>query len=73
MDAPVLNDLLKLDLETRLELISQLWDSIVDADSELPLGLDDREELDRRLAAYRREPAAGAPWSDVRARIFRRG
>jgi hypothetical protein len=30
------------------------------------------QELDRRLAAYRRNPAAGSPWPDVRDRLLTR-
>ena len=29
-------------------------------------------ELDRRLDAYRKDPAAGSPWCEVRARILKR-
>lgn len=68
-----MDDLLKLDVETRLEIVSQLWDSIVDSAADLPLTDDEREVLAQRLDAYRRDPAAGAPWAEVRARIFRRG
>jgi putative addiction module component (TIGR02574 family) len=65
-----MDDLLKLDLDTRLRIIEQLWESILDADEQLPTSADERAELDRRLAAYRSDPAAGAPWSEVRARVF---
>ncbi len=66
-----MEELLKLDVETRLQIVEQLWDSIVDREHELPVTMEDRDELDRRLAAYHREPDAGAPWSEVRARVFR--
>jgi putative addiction module component (TIGR02574 family) len=73
MAALPMEELLKLDVETRLRIIEQLWDSIVDNEHELPLGADDRAVLDERLAAYRRDPDAGASWAEVRARVFRRG
>ena len=73
VNAPTLDDLLKLDLETRLEIVSQLWDSIVDAEPSLPVSADDQTELARRLEAHHRDPGGGAPWPEVRERIFRRG
>lgn len=36
---------------------------------ELPVG--EREELDRRLESYRRNPEAVSPWPEVKARILR--
>ena len=70
MAALPIADLLKLDLATRLRIVEQLWDSIVDSEHDLPLSPEDRDELDRRLAAYERDPGAGAPWSEVEARVF---
>lgn len=71
MAALPIADLLKLDLATRLKIVEQLWDSIVDSERELPLSREDRDVLDQRLAAHRRDPDAGAPWAEVRARVFR--
>ena len=73
MAAVAMDELLKLDLDTRLAIIEALWNSIVDSEHVVPLSEADRDELDRRLVAYRNDPGAGASWSDVRERIFRRG
>jgi len=29
-----------------------------------------KEELDRRLASYHRDPASGSPWEEVKKRIL---
>ena len=66
--------LLELDLETRLELVQQLWDSIVDdanAGAELPLSADERAVLEERLREDDEDPGAAIPWAEVKARLHR--
>jgi putative addiction module component (TIGR02574 family) len=68
--SPTLHDLGidRMSPEDRLRLIGEIWDSLSPADqSEIPES--HREELDRRLAAADANPAAGAPWEEVRARL----
>ena len=69
MAAPTLQDLLALDVETRLALVQELWDSIAE-DSKVPK-LDEAEGqlLDERVAAHRRHPNAAQPWSIVKRRV----
>jgi putative addiction module component (TIGR02574 family) len=64
-------ELLKLSVAERLELVQELWDSIA-ADCErepYPLIDEQRQDLERRLAEADAEPAGGAPWQEVRERI----
>jgi putative addiction module component (TIGR02574 family) len=68
-------DLLKLDVATRLELIEELWDSIVSDDvaaSQVPVTEDERVMLEERLRAYRADPESGQSWAEVRAEILKR-
>ncbi len=58
-----------LTVEERLELLEHLWDSLVDAPEGIPLTDAQREELDRRLDDFERDPSIGIPWDDVRKRI----
>jgi putative addiction module component (TIGR02574 family) len=51
--------------EDRLELISELWDSL-DPD-DIPVTRAEREMLDQRLDALRADPGAGRPWESVKA------
>jgi putative addiction module component (TIGR02574 family) len=62
---------LDLPVEERDRLVDSLLASM-DEDAS-PLTDEEREELDRRLDAYRRNPAAASPWEEVRARIFGAG
>jgi putative addiction module component (TIGR02574 family) len=74
MSRELLEEILKLPLAERLELVQELWDSIA-ADCEhepYPLTREQRQDLQRRLAEADLEPTSGAPWSEVRERIQQR-
>ncbi|MBM4038777.1 MAG: addiction module protein [Planctomycetes bacterium] len=71
MAAPVsLADVLNLSVAERIQLVEDIWDSIAAVPESVPLTDAQREELDCRLDAYHRDPAAGAPWEEVRERIL---
>jgi len=58
-----------LTAEERLELLERLWDSLVDTPERIPLTDAQKEELDRRLDDFERDPSIGIPWDEVRKRI----
>jgi len=58
-----------LTVEQRLELIGELWDSIPDSLSELPIPEWHQEELERRLAAADADPDAAIPWEELKRRL----
>jgi len=64
---PKLLDFSQLSLSERLQLVEDLWDSI--DDEQIPMPDWHRKELERRLADYRKNPEAGVPWGEVRARL----
>ena len=66
-----ISDVLELQVSERLELVEAIWDSIASVPESLVLSAPQREELERRLEAYRIDPTAGSPWLDVKARILR--
>ncbi|MEO6777076.1 MAG: addiction module protein, partial [Kofleriaceae bacterium] len=75
MAVPDLQKLLELDVETRLALVQELWDSIVkDAsdDSALPLSTRERELLDERVCEDDNDPDAAVSWQEARARLHQR-
>ena len=65
----ILAELPKLSAEDREEILEQLW-RLEEAG-----GPTDREKtlLNEAQAAYDANPNAGAPWSEVEARLRRRG
>jgi len=72
MSSIEMSAVLELPVPERLRLVEAIWDSIAEHPDALPLSDAEREELDRRWADYLKDPAAGAPWSEVKARIIAR-
>jgi putative addiction module component (TIGR02574 family) len=62
-------DIEHLSIPQRLDLIAVLWDSIPESAETLPVLDLHWQELERRLAAADADPAAGAPWEQVKARL----
>jgi putative addiction module component (TIGR02574 family) len=64
------DELLRLPLAERIELVEDLWDSIA-ADAEaVPVPESHRRELARRRAAHHDDPNAVRPWEEVRKRLW---
>ena len=59
----------RLNTAERLELISQIWDSLPEAGGEFPMPDWHRPELERRLAAANADPGAAVPWEVVKERL----
>jgi putative addiction module component (TIGR02574 family) len=58
-------------MEDRLQLIEELWDRIATAPEVAVLTDHQKQDLQRRLDAFRDNPKAGSPWEEVRARLQR--
>lgn len=65
-------DTLEMSVDERLELVGDIWEGIAASPEALQLQDDERDEIRRRLEAYRADPNAGDPWHEVRGRIQRR-
>lgn len=64
-----LDDILRLSVPERVQLVEDIWDSIAASPDALPVTDEQRQELDRRLAAHAQDPSAARPWDEVRARL----
>jgi putative addiction module component (TIGR02574 family) len=60
----------KLSVAERIQLVEDIWDSIAAEPQALSLTVEQREELDRRLADQEANPGAGRPWDEVKARLL---
>ena len=60
------DQLLELSATERLELAQALWDSVAANPENVPLTDDQREELDRRLEEYHRNPSEGMSWDSLK-------
>ena len=62
----------RLSVEERLTLVQEIWDSIADQVENAPLTEEQRQEIDRRLAAHRANPESAIPWERVEAEALAR-
>ena len=61
-----------LSVTEQLQLLEDIWESILEDEAVPPLSPAQRAEIDRRLEAYDANPGSGRPWSEVRERLMRR-
>lgn len=62
-------DFERLSVAERLVLVERIWESIERDRHSSPLTDEQREELDRRLAAYESSGDPGITWEEVEARL----
>jgi putative addiction module component (TIGR02574 family) len=60
--------LFKLGRAERLQLVEDLWDSIMKEDAPSPVPDWKRDELRRRRERYLQHPASGRTWEQVKQR-----
>lgn len=70
IQAALSSEIRRLSVSERLELLEQIWRSIVDDESRFELGAAHKAELDRRLERRAASPTPGAVWEDVKQRIL---
>lgn len=63
------SEVLKLSLYERIQLVEDIWDSIVECPDAVSLTESQKNELEKCLDEYHRDPNVGSPWSMVRERI----
>ncbi|WP_224095306.1 addiction module protein [Nostoc sp. MS1] len=56
----------ELSVAERIQLAEDLWDSILEQQEEIPLSAAQQQELDRRLESYKKNPASGSNWEDIK-------
>lgn len=59
----------QMSVAERILLVEEIWDSIAVEEAELPLTESQRQDLQRRIAAYEANPKAGSSWEEVKARL----
>lgn len=59
----------RLSVAQRILLVEEIWDSITDEEVEIPLADVQRQDLERRIAAYEANPKSGSSWEEVKARL----
>lgn len=68
----VLSEVESWPVDDRVRLVQDVWDRLVDQGYEPGLSEEMKAELDRRTAEMDRDPGAGVPWEEVKARVLAR-
>jgi putative addiction module component (TIGR02574 family) len=61
-----------LSVADRLQLLEEIWDSLIETPEAIPVTAAQRKELVRRRRAHAGDPSAAKSWAQVRARLRRR-
>jgi putative addiction module component (TIGR02574 family) len=69
---PLPPEIRSLPVPERLDLVEQIWDSIVEDQEQFELSDAQKAELDRRLAAHKASPESGSTWEEVEERLRNR-
>ncbi len=67
-----LADVLELSVAERIQLVEDIWDSLVEIPRPVLLTEAQREELDRRLNDYHQHPQDGISWDSLKSLILGR-
>ena len=68
----MLEEITKLSIPERIQLVEDIWDSIAAEGTEVPLTPAQREELQRRVERYRSNPESGISWDALKASLQER-
>jgi putative addiction module component (TIGR02574 family) len=72
MSTKALDAALRLPVSERIQLVQEIWDSVVAESAAVPVSKKQKAELDHRLADLAAHPESEQPWSEVRASLKRR-
>ncbi len=70
MASSLLDEIRKLSLADRIQLVEDVWDTIAAEGEELPMPESHRAELARRREDHRIDPADVVPWEEVRRQLL---
>ncbi len=54
----------------RIQLVEDIWDTMVAEDVDFPMSSAQLAELDARRAAMVADPSIGIPWEEAKARLL---
>ncbi|MEE9432541.1 MAG: addiction module protein [Melioribacteraceae bacterium] len=64
------SDIAEMPIGEKIRLVEDLWDSIAGLPEAVKVPEWHKEELEKRLKAYHKNPKQGAPWAEVKKRIL---
>lgn len=65
----LLDEIKRLDIAERLQLVEDLWDSVAVRAAEFPISEAQKAELDRRLAQHHSDPSRGVTLDQIAQKL----
>ncbi len=65
-----LNDINKLSLSERIQLVEQIWDNIFNNNEYPDLTAEQQTELNRRIDSYYENPQQGRTWNEIKQNFW---
>ena len=62
-------DILSLSIPERIQLVEEIWDTIANQSENLEITQEEKQIIDERLEAWRRNPKLCSSWEEVYQRI----
>ena len=60
----------KLSIAERIDLVEAIWDSIAEDNGCFELSEAQKQDLDRRLEAFRANPSRGRTWEEIKSEFL---
>ena len=67
----VLEELEKLSVAERLQIVEDLWDGIARSNADIPVPQWQKDELERRKQKYLKNPGSVQSWDAVKRNVLR--
>lgn len=64
------SDIAAMPIQHRIRLVEDIWDSIAEAPEVVEIPQWHKEELERRLEAYRADPGEYSSWEEIKKDIL---
>lgn len=65
----MIDEIRRLSVGQRVQLVEDIWDTLSEEDAELPLSDAQMAELDARREQLLADPSIGIPWEAAKARL----
>lgn len=68
----LMEEIKNLPVIERIQVVEEIWDSIAGESAEISLSEAEKEELNRRIESFRKNPDGGRSWETLKKEILNR-
>ncbi len=63
------SEILQLSVAERIQIVEDIWDSILVSPEDLELSQAEKSKLDKRLESYKQQPSEGIEWETLKKNL----